>query len=123
MFDLVAAFVYIFLVIVALYLLTKRFCVTCSVKWVNKGKGESLVCKHPFDSVAVSLILFLGFPGKAMSQEIDPSIIAKNLIFKHSVLVKATDSFSKANKLGQGGFGDVYKVSLSQTKMQSLGFV
>ncbi|CAN6446205.1 unnamed protein product [Victoria cruziana] len=85
MFDLVAAFVYIFLVIVALYLLTKRFCVTCSVKWVNKGKG------------------------KAMSQEIDPSIIAKNLIFKHSVLVKATDSFSKANKLGQGGFGDVYK--------------
>ncbi|KAF3783293.1 Cysteine-rich receptor-like protein kinase 2 [Nymphaea thermarum] len=46
---------------------------------------------------------------KEMSQGIDLSIVAKDLMFKQSVLVKATDSFSKANKLGQGGFGDVYK--------------
>lgn len=33
----------------------------------------------------------------------------KSLNFKHSTLEKATDSFDEANKLGQGGFGTVYK--------------
>ncbi|KAL5759863.1 hypothetical protein ACOSP7_018372 [Xanthoceras sorbifolium] len=32
-----------------------------------------------------------------------------NLIFKYSTLEKATGSFDNANKLGQGGFGTVYK--------------
>ncbi|XP_057811000.1 cysteine-rich receptor-like protein kinase 2 [Salvia miltiorrhiza] len=33
----------------------------------------------------------------------------QSLNFKHSTLEKATDSFNEANKLGQGGFGTVYK--------------
>uniref|UniRef100_A0A7N0VFQ7 Cysteine-rich receptor-like protein kinase 2 n=1 Tax=Kalanchoe fedtschenkoi TaxID=63787 RepID=A0A7N0VFQ7_KALFE len=32
-----------------------------------------------------------------------------SLNFKYSTIEKATDSFSEANKLGQGGFGTVYK--------------
>lgn len=35
-----------------------------------------------------------------------------SLNFKYSTLEKATGSFAEANKLGQGGFGTVYKVSL-----------
>lgn len=35
-----------------------------------------------------------------------------NLNFKYSTLEKATGSFDDANKLGQGGFGTVYKVIL-----------
>ncbi|XP_031477885.1 cysteine-rich receptor-like protein kinase 2 [Nymphaea colorata] len=88
MFASVALFFFLFLYIVALALLGKHLYVTCcrkTIKWVSKGKGN------------------------AMSQGIDLSIVAKDLMFKQSVLVKATDSFSKANKLGQGGFGDVYK--------------
>ena len=30
--------------------------------------------------------------------------------FDFSVLVKATENFSSSNKLGEGGFGPVYKV-------------
>ena len=33
-----------------------------------------------------------------------------SLNFKYSTLEKATGSFDEANKLGQGGFGTVYKV-------------
>lgn len=33
-----------------------------------------------------------------------------SLNFKYSTLEKATGSFDNANKLGQGGFGTVYKV-------------
>ncbi|TYI29954.1 hypothetical protein ES332_A05G351900v1 [Gossypium tomentosum] len=36
-----------------------------------------------------------------------------NLNFKYSTLEKATGSFDEANKLGQGGFGTVYKGALS----------
>jgi len=32
-----------------------------------------------------------------------------SLNFKYSMLDKATGSFDEANKLGQGGFGTVYK--------------
>ena len=35
-----------------------------------------------------------------------------SLNFKYSTLEKATGSFAEAKKLGQGGFGTVYKVSL-----------
>lgn len=34
-----------------------------------------------------------------------------SLNFKYSTLEKATGSFDSANKLGQGGFGTVYKVT------------
>lgn len=33
-----------------------------------------------------------------------------NLEFKYSTLEKATNNFSLDNKIGQGGFGSVYKV-------------
>ncbi|KAL3511314.1 hypothetical protein ACH5RR_030715 [Cinchona calisaya] len=39
-----------------------------------------------------------------------------NLIFKYSVLKKATCSFDDANMLGQGGFGTVYKGTLPDGK-------
>lgn len=35
-----------------------------------------------------------------------------NLDFKYSALEKATNNFSLDNKIGQGGFGSVYKVVL-----------
>lgn len=42
-----------------------------------------------------------------------------SLNFKYSVLEKATGSFDTANKLGQGGFGTVYKVGLLAVKEYS----
>nr|XP_029120416.1 cysteine-rich receptor-like protein kinase 3 isoform X2 [Elaeis guineensis] len=43
------------------------------------------------------------------SQEIIRSISSSNLNFKYEDLRIATDNFSQMNKLGQGGFGSVYK--------------
>ncbi|KAF6135012.1 hypothetical protein GIB67_014061 [Kingdonia uniflora] len=37
------------------------------------------------------------------------TVIDSSLIFKYSTLEKATGSFDNANKIGQGGFGTVYK--------------
>lgn len=34
----------------------------------------------------------------------------KSLLFEFSTLQKATENFSDLNKLGEGGFGPVYKV-------------
>ncbi|RVW43342.1 Cysteine-rich receptor-like protein kinase 2 [Vitis vinifera] len=39
-----------------------------------------------------------------------------SLNFKYATLEKATRSFDNANKLGQGGFGTVYKVSMDQLR-------
>lgn len=38
-----------------------------------------------------------------------------SLNFKYSTLEKATGSFDNSNKLGQGGFGSVYKVTFSHS--------
>lgn len=48
------------------------------------------------------------FKGKAM----DSFLIERNLHFKYSTLEKATNFFDDSNKLGQGGFGEVYKVKV-----------
>lgn len=40
-------------------------------------------------------------------------------VFDLSTIVKATDNFSDDNKLGQGGFGPVYKVNLRKYAQMS----
>lgn len=43
------------------------------------------------------------------SQDIIRSILSSNINFKYEDLRRATDDFSQMNKLGQGGYGSVYK--------------
>ncbi|KAI3997681.1 hypothetical protein MKX01_040654 [Papaver californicum] len=43
----------------------------------------------------------------------DQSLFRRSLKFKYSTLEKATHYFSEANKLGQGGFGEVFKGTLA----------
>lgn len=38
-------------------------------------------------------------------------------VFSFQILEMATDDFSIENKLGEGGFGSVYKVTYFQTEM------
>lgn len=44
------------------------------------------------------------------SGEIIRAIAASHLSFKYQELRTATDDFNQINKLGQGGYGSVYKV-------------
>lgn len=46
--------------------------------------------------------------------EVDSSVVKRSLQFKYTTLEKATDYFNEANKLGQGGFGEVFKVNSPQ---------
>lgn len=41
--------------------------------------------------------------------------IAKTKNFTYNLLVGATNNFHRSNKIGRGGFGIVYKVSLNAT--------
>ncbi|KAI3871280.1 hypothetical protein MKX03_017525 [Papaver bracteatum] len=43
----------------------------------------------------------------------DQSLFRRSLKFKYSTIEKATHYFSEANKLGQGGFGEVFKGTLA----------
>jgi len=76
-----------------------------------------------------SLIITLAAPAKDRSAELmfkrmealtsdnesaSNQIKLKELpLFEFQVLATATDNFSLSNKLGQGGFGPVYKVSMT----------
>ncbi|KAF8399734.1 hypothetical protein HHK36_015605 [Tetracentron sinense] len=45
--------------------------------------------------------------------DIDSSLFKRSLNFNYSTLEKATEYFSEANKLGQGGYGEVFKGTLA----------
>lgn len=53
---------------------------------------------------------FGGFLGSIDVEKMAKTLTDSSLNFKYSTLEKATGSFDNANKLGQGGFGTVYKV-------------
>ena len=49
----------------------------------------------------------------SLCEDIDDEIPSvESLQFDFSTISVATDDFSEANKLGQGGFGAVYKVTV-----------
>ncbi|XP_019163820.1 PREDICTED: cysteine-rich receptor-like protein kinase 2 isoform X2 [Ipomoea nil] len=68
-------------------------------------------------SVIVWTVICLYIKRKRIDKRKDPNDAQKlakilcdsSLNFKYSILEKATGSFDEANKLGQGGFGSVYK--------------
>ncbi|XP_058088871.1 cysteine-rich receptor-like protein kinase 2 [Magnolia sinica] len=47
--------------------------------------------------------------GRSYDIDMDSSLMQRSMQFKYSTLEKATSFFSPSNKLGQGGFGEVYK--------------
>ena len=51
------------------------------------------------------------FTGEGGEINLCPAISNLELIFKYDVLREATFNFKEENKLGQGGFGSVFKVS------------
>lgn len=65
----------------------------------------------------------LSFDDSTSLHEFDSTKNADLPFFDLSAIAAATDNFSDANKLGQGGFGSVYKVailaSLTSTKFNS----
>lgn len=53
----------------------------------------------------------MGFAGDQGEISLAPSIANAELIFKYDFLREATSNFNLENKLGEGGFGSVFKVS------------
>lgn len=53
------------------------------------------------------------YGGSSKKKEMDETGTSADLVvFDLKTIVSATDNFSSANKLGEGGFGSVYKVIL-----------
>ncbi|KAK4736614.1 hypothetical protein R3W88_000311 [Solanum pinnatisectum] len=87
----------------------------------SRGKVVVIVVVVVSSVVVLGVAAFIGF-GAWKNKQIQKKrkgandveklvkILHQNgLNFKYSILDKATDSFDEANKLGQGGFGTVYK--------------
>lgn len=60
----------------------------------------------------ITLYLYIQSKGSNDANKMAKTLNNSSLNFKYSTLEKATGSFAEANKLGQGGFGTVYKASL-----------
>lgn len=54
----------------------------------------------------------LNFEGSPNEQDFDSTQNSDLPFFDLSSIVDATDNFSASNKLGQGGLGSVYKVTI-----------
>lgn len=57
--------------------------------------------------------LISGFSDSNDAKKLSKTLNDSSLNFKYSTIEKATGSFDSSNKLGQGGFGTVYKVVYS----------
>ncbi|KAJ9563223.1 hypothetical protein OSB04_008383 [Centaurea solstitialis] len=86
---------------------------------VSKGKKQVLVIAIP---VTLGLVILLGvclliirknrkqkLKAQVTQDPIEPKDVIHVPLFKLSSLLVATDNFSSNNKLGEGGFGPVYK--------------
>ncbi|KAL5717929.1 non-specific serine/threonine protein kinase [Ranunculus cassubicifolius] len=78
------------------------FCWIISWRWMQKQKGKSGVIDTLLNES--EKLLELSYGGKL--EESEPHL------FKYENLQIATNNFSEANKLGEGGFGSVYKGKL-----------
>ncbi|KAL6325682.1 hypothetical protein AAG906_023527 [Vitis piasezkii] len=94
-------------------------------KWLAARDATLSFISHVVGVVSVCILAtIIGFfIGKAAYQkrnqqneaneiEVDSSVVKRSLQFKYTTLEKATDYFNEANKLGQGGFGEVFKGTL-----------
>lgn len=72
-----------------------------------------LFCHFPYVFQMHSVVLF--FPSYLFTPSCAGVSIAKTKNFTYNVLVGATNNFHRSNKIGRGGFGTVYKVSLNAT--------
>lgn len=90
-------------------------CVDTTITYIEIVLGATMVC-----AFAICIGIFAGkfvYDRKNRQQATmiagadgDQSLFKRSLKFKYSTIEKATHYFSEANKLGQGGFGEVFKV-------------
>jgi len=54
--------------------------------------------------------MFIHSSQDAWAKDMEPQDVSGSYLFEMNTIQTATNNFSLSNKLGQGGFGSVYKV-------------
>ncbi|KAI7999644.1 Cysteine-rich receptor-like protein kinase 25 [Camellia lanceoleosa] len=88
--------------------------------FVGKKRNTSilLITTITVSAILVILVIFIGIylimrkiiTSRGAIKNLDSTPSAESLQFDLGTIRDATDNFSEANKLGEGGFGPVYKV-------------
>eukprot|EP00258_Populus_trichocarpa_P021189 XP_024437208.1 G-type lectin S-receptor-like serine/threonine-protein kinase At1g11330 isoform X3 [Populus trichocarpa] len=80
-------------------------CLFFSWKWMATHRERNLICEETLSSEAQDTIFDGNLPENIMEVKLEP-------VFKLQILETATNNFDISMKLGQGGFGAVYRGKL-----------
>lgn len=94
-------------IIIAVYIWKNRV-----IQKKRRGILNALILLDFLSAMCCTIPLSLHYSGSNDVEKLVKTLNDSSLNFKYSTIEKATDSFSEANRLGQGGFGTVYKVRI-----------
>ncbi|KAF9623279.1 hypothetical protein IFM89_000768, partial [Coptis chinensis] len=114
--TVVAAMAFSMLTLFGVFLAYKRFTKMKKARQTNSFKRVVIIVVSTVTAVILTAAIAISYglcwrkiDGAHMRKDVDEISNVESLQFNFGIIRAATDNFCNANKLGQGGFGSVYK--------------